>query len=145
MHTDANANLVLAECDGSLSQTWELVGSDPTQTTEVKNSATKGCWEVFACNGRNVDTNYGCKGETPAPLPCAAGACCNMAWAFHNDGSIVSGMNHGDDTHCIIVDTDSRTLVSDSCSKATEEAKFTYSGAPDSTHRCADVRNVCAR
>eukprot|EP00037_Helgoeca_nana_P031399 m.400086 g.400086 ORF g.400086 m.400086 type:complete len:265 (-) comp28385_c1_seq3:30-824(-) len=110
--------LRLAQCDGSISQSWNIT-TDPTVATNVESEFDVGCWEIDGCGGSTVDTNYGCKALPKGPLPCKAGTCCNMAWIFKRNGQIMSGMAA---QQCLQVSaTDESTVVVGPCTGADRE------------------------
>jgi hypothetical protein len=110
--------LRLAQCDGSISQSWNIT-TDPTVATNVESEFDGGCWEIDGCGGSTVDTNYGCKALPKGPLPCKAGTCCNMAWIFKRNGQLMSGMAA---QQCLQVSaTDESTVVVGPCTGADRE------------------------
>jgi hypothetical protein len=89
-------SLNLLPCDGSLNQQWNFSSGKAVNSTNVQSLAAGsdgkpgGCWEINGCGGPDVDTNFGCKRLPKGLLPCIG--CCNMAWRFLDNGTIVSGM-----------------------------------------------------
>ena len=117
VHLDPDpGSLSVAPCDSSAtSQRWNLT-ADPTTVTSVQSELTGSCWEINGCNGPDVDTNYGCKKLPSGSLPCKG--CCNMAWRFNPNGTIVSGMNL---RSCLHVDEATKAVSMGACTGARNE------------------------
>jgi hypothetical protein len=118
---NGKGGLRISKCSSkSKSQLWNLTTgvSGAASVTNVKAS-DGGCWEINGCGGSAVDTNYGCKKlpTDPSSLPCTG--CCNMAWRFQPNGTIVSGM---DLRKCLQVSSaDEGTLIAAPCKGAQRE------------------------
>jgi hypothetical protein len=151
-------SLNLLPCDKSLNQQWNFSSGKAVNSTNVQSLAAGsdgkpgGCWEINGCSGPDVDTNFGCKRLPQGLLPCIG--CCNMAWRFLDNGTIISGMRgKGGAPQCLQVsDANPTRVVVGLCTGSVREiwqvvgrtirAHAQAHGFTDSTQMCIDNRKL---